>query len=91
MAQKYDNGVPQFKPNNPVDHPNHYTYGRIECIDAIQASMTPDEFRGMLQGNTMKYLWRYHMKGQPVQDLEKAAWYLHKLIELEKEREANGA
>jgi hypothetical protein len=83
-------GEPQFKPNDPVNLPNHYTDGGIECIDAIQASMTPDEFRGMLKGNAMKYLWRYRLKGKPVQDLEKAAWYLHKLIELEKGAENGG-
>lgn len=68
-----------------VNHPGHYTSGGIECIDAIRASMTDDEFRGMLKGNTLKYLWRYRLKGKPVQDLEKAAWYLSRLIELEKE------
>lgn len=72
---------------DPVNHPDHYTSGGIECIDAIRASMTPDEFRGMLKGNAMKYLWRYRLKGKPVQDLEKAAWYLARLIELEKEVE----
>lgn len=68
-----------------VNHPSHYTNGGIECIDAIRASMTTDEYRGMLKGNTMKYLWRYRLKGKPVQDLEKALWYLSRLIELEKE------
>lgn len=80
-----DGEAPKFKPNDPVNHPNHYTDGGIECIDAIRASMTTDEFRGMLKGNAMKYLWRYRLKGNPVQDLEKAAWYLNRLIELEKE------
>jgi hypothetical protein len=71
--------------NDQVNHPSHYTNGGIECIDAIRASMTVDEFRGMLKGNTLKYLWRYRLKGKPVQDLEKAQWYLSRLIELEKE------
>lgn len=68
-----------------VNHPGHYTNGSIECIDAIRASMTTEEYRGMLKGNTIKYLWRYRLKGKPVQDLEKAMWYLSRLIELEKE------
>lgn len=71
--------------NDQVNHPSHYTNGGIECIDAIRASMTTDEYRGMLKGNTLKYLWRYRLKGKPVQDLEKAQWYLSRLIELEKE------
>lgn len=74
-----------FNPNDQVNHPNHYTSGGIECIDAIRASMSPDEFRGLLKGNVIKYVWRYRLKGKPVQDLEKAAWYLSRLIELEKE------
>lgn len=43
--------------------------------------MTPEEFRGFLKGNTIKYLWRYQLKGKPKQDLKKARWYLDKLIE----------
>lgn len=62
-----------------VDHPPHYTNGKIECIDAIKASMTPIEFKGYLKGNVMKYLWRYQLKFDPKTDLEKAAWYLKRL------------
>jgi len=32
-----------------------------------------------LKGNTLKYLWRYNYKGKPVEDIEKARWYLEKL------------
>lgn len=71
--------------DDQVNHPSHYTNGGIECIEAIRASMTTEEYRGMLKGNTMKYLWRYRLKGKPVQDLEKARFYLSRLIELEKE------
>lgn len=62
-----------------VNHPSHYTYGHVECIDAIQASMTHDEFLGYLKGNVMKYLWRYRLKGREAEDLRKAQWYLDKL------------
>ena len=67
--------------NDNVNHPSHYTSGEIECIDAIKASMTPEEFRGFLKGNSMKYIWRYRQKGKPIEDLRKAEWYLKKLIE----------
>ena len=43
-----------------VNNPEHYKlneYG-IECIDAIQASMTVEEFEGYIRGNVLKYLWR---------------------------------
>jgi hypothetical protein len=65
--------------NDPVNHPAHYTQGGIECIDAIRASMTPEEFKGFLKGNAMKYLWRYENKGHPLQDIEKGIWYSNRL------------
>ena len=63
-----------------VNSPIHYASGSVECIDAIEASMTRDEFLGYLKGNLIKYTWRYRDKGG-VQDLQKANWYLTKLIE----------
>jgi hypothetical protein len=72
-----------------VNHPNHYTSGGIECIDAIAASMTPIEYAGFLKGQVLKYVWRYRLKGKPVQDLKKARFYLDRLIQLtEKEKVA---
>lgn len=67
--------------HDPVNHPSHYNQFGIECLDAIEASMTPVEFRGYLKGNCQKYIWRYVYKGKPVEDLKKAAFYLNKLIE----------
>ena len=64
-----------------VSHPAHYTSGGIECIDAMKSALTPDEFRGYLRGNAVKYLWRYDRKGEPVEDLRKAAWYLDRLTD----------
>ena len=64
---------------DPVNNPEHYNQGGIECIEAIKASMSGEEFRGYLKGNALKYLWRYQDKGNPVQDLAKAKWYLEKL------------
>lgn len=66
--------------NDEVNHPEHYNTGKVECIEAIRASMSAEEFKGYLKGNTLKYLWRYSYKGKPKQDLEKAQWYLSKLI-----------
>ena len=72
--------------SDDVNHPVHYTSGTIECIEAIQASMTAEAFAGYLRGNCMKYLWRYKDKGG-VQDLQKGEFYLKALIQLEQERE----
>lgn len=69
------------KPHNPVMHPTHYTHGGIECIDAIQAALTPEEFCGFCKGNVMKYLWRSQHKGAKIQDEKKAQWYLNRMVE----------
>lgn len=66
--------------HDPVNHPSHYTQGGIECIEAIKASMSTEEFLGYLKGNVEKYLWRYQHKDDPVKDLRKASWYLDMLI-----------
>jgi hypothetical protein len=63
-----------------VNNPPHYNASGIECIQAIAAA-TDDGFEYYLQGNILKYLWRYRYKDKPLEDLEKAKWYLDKLIE----------
>ena len=65
-----------------VNNPDHYNTGNIECIDAIEESMSSIAFKGYLKGNCMKYLWRYDYKGKQVEDLKKAGWYLNKLTEM---------
>ena len=66
---------------DPVNSPNHYLAGSIECIDAIEASASSaDAFRGYCKGNVQKYLWRMEHKGKPKEDATKAQWYLNKLI-----------
>lgn len=62
-----------------INHPSHYKAGGVECIDAIKASMTPQEFEGYLKGNCIKYLWRYRHKGG-IESLQKCEWYLNRLI-----------
>lgn len=64
-----------------VNNPSHYNKGGIECIDAIESSMTKEAFLGYLKGNVQKYLYRYESKENPLQDVKKAEWYLKKLIE----------
>lgn len=61
--------------SDPVNHPEHYNSGDIECIDAIRAALTPEEFRGFCKGNMIKYAWRERHKGGD-ESLEKARWYL---------------
>ena len=69
------------KLEDSVQKPPHYNQGEVECIDALRSALTPAEFRGYLKGNTMKYLWRMGLKGSPLVDVQKAQWYLNKLVE----------
>jgi len=62
-----------------VNHPLHYNNGKVECIEAIDAASTKEEFEGYLRGNVLKYVWRFRYKDN-VKDLQKAKWYLEKLI-----------
>ena len=72
-----------------VNHPKHYTQGKIECIDAIEAAVS--ELSGLdavCTANVIKYVWRWkHKNGS--QDLRKAQWYLNKLINLQEAQNGN--
>ena len=77
-AAPVDNNLHFF---DPVEKPIHYAASSVECIDAIEAQLTPEEFRGYLKGNVAKYMWRERQKGG-VESLKKAKWYLSRLIGL---------
>lgn len=64
--------------NDQVNHPSHYTTGKIECIDFIE-----DKELGYHLGNAVKYICRAGKKDpdKTVQDLEKAVWYLNRKIQ----------
>ena len=70
----------KYDRDDKVNSPTHYNSGGIECIDAIKASMTAEEFKGYLKGNTEKYIWRYAYKNG-LEDLKKAKVYLQWLID----------
>jgi Protein of unknwon function (DUF3310) len=63
--------------NDPVNHPAHYTDGKIEVIDFIE-----DKNLGFHLGNSVKYIARAGKKdpAKEIQDLEKAKWYLERRI-----------
>ena len=62
--------------NPAVDHPDHYNGNpsSVECIDVV-------EHMSFNVGNAMKYLWRAGSKGDAVEDLKKARWYVEREIE----------
>ena len=59
-----------------VNHPPHYNTGKIEVIDYILDKFEDD----YLLGNVCKYISRANHKGNTLQDLEKALWYLQRHI-----------
>ena len=61
--------------NDPVNHPKHYTEhpSGVECIEIT-------EHRNFCVGNAIKYLWRAGLKGEQVEDLRKARWYIDREI-----------
>lgn len=62
-----------------VNRPPHYqSESGIECIDAIRAQLTPEEFRGYCKGNVVKYVWRERQKGG-TESIKKAIWYLNQI------------
>lgn len=63
-----------------VNNPKHYTFGFVECLDAIESALTPEEFRGFLKGQIIKYTWRCDNKGKALEDNLKGMFYLDRLI-----------
>ena len=61
--------------NDPVNHPKHYTEhpSGVECIEIT-------EYMNFCVGNAIKYLWRAGLKGEQIEDLRKARWYIDREI-----------
>ena len=66
-----------------VNHPEHYNTGKIEVIDAIE-----DWSLGFNDGNAIKHIARHRHKGNPIQDIEKAIWYLQRHIDILKKEKS---
>jgi hypothetical protein len=64
-----------------VNHPAHYTQGKVECIDAIEsATVHKNGLDAVCTANIIKYIWRCEDK-DGLKDLYKARWYLEKMIQ----------
>lgn len=83
--------VEQFKKlldDTMVNHPPHYTVGKVECIDALEAATTGlHGIEAVCTANAIKYLWRWKHKNG-VTDLHKAQWYIDRLIK--QQEQSNG-
>ena len=60
-----------------VNNPAHYTNGSIECLDYLMSAHRHDA----LAWQVVKYLHSYRLKGNPKQDLQKAEFYLKRMID----------
>lgn len=71
----------QEKIKDNVNHPSHYTQGKVECIDAIEAATVhKNGLDAVCTANIIKYIWRCENKNG-IEDLKKARWYLDKMIQ----------
>ena len=82
-ARHYDNRpypreVKKLEEDN-VNMPQHYRVGEVEAIDYI-AQQLGAGVKDYLLGNVHKYLHRHRFKGQALEDLRKAEWYLQRLL-----------
>jgi hypothetical protein len=68
--------------SDEVNHPPHYSGGKQEAIDVIEDVIkhAPDPVSGSLQWQVLKYVLRMWLKGNPLKDAKKSAWYLNRLI-----------
>ena len=76
----------QISENDPVNHPSHYTYAGMECIDMMQALYGREAVIAYCKCAAFKYVYRKGHKGtdeDAARDMEKAAWYARKAEELE--------
>lgn len=64
-----------LKKEDVINHPSHYTRGNIEVIDFIEDQQLPYHL-----GNVIKYIARAGHKGDKLEDLKKARWYLDRYI-----------
>tara|TARA_R100001079_G_scaffold108703_1_gene79715 strand:+ start:307 stop:690 length:384 start_codon:yes stop_codon:yes gene_type:complete len=80
----YDSTDGEF---DPVNRPPHYAIrDGIECIDYMRQVLGLQGFIDYCHGNVIKYQHRYNYKGKPVEDMQKAQYYLNKMIEALKEK-----
>jgi hypothetical protein len=71
--------------SDTVNHPKHYTFGKLEVIDVIE-----DWRLNFNTGNAVKYIARAPHKGKHLEDLKKALWYLCREIETVERDKSNG-
>lgn len=75
LAHMVSKTLEEPKKEDVINHPSHYTRGKIEVIDFIEDQQLPYHL-----GNVIKYIARAGYKGDKLEDLKKARWYLDRYI-----------
>lgn len=74
-------GIKRWSDMDKIQHPAHYTQGKVECIEAIE-SMLGAESLAFLRGQAVKYIWRMGLKGSTLEDAKKAKWYIDRIVSM---------
>ena len=73
-------GCAKYRTQDPINHPSHYVHGKYELLDVL------DDWKlDYYLGNVLKYICRHNHKGNPLEDLKKARFYLDRRIKHEEE------
>lgn len=76
-----------------INSPAHYANRKFETIDVIEDCIKAnklDGYQGYLLGNIIKYISRANVKGEMLENLKKAQWYLNRLIEVRENEKVHG-
>ena len=64
-----------------ITKPKHYTQGTVECLDALDSMFEESSRIDFYRSQIVKYIWRLRDKGAPLKDVQKARFYIDRLIE----------
>lgn len=79
LLREAQDSAKKTEPETDKINPEHYKTGGIETFDYLKAKLTAEQLKGFCKGNIIKYITRADQKNKK-EDLEKAKWYLEKLI-----------
>ena len=77
--------------SDEINKPLHYFRGGIDVIGFAEKQFSVEERRGFYRISALKYVTRFQDKGAPVKDLNKAKFFINKLIELEEKEDEEHA
>lgn len=88
--QAYRETMAQMSGGDSIIRPKHYHKGGIDVIGFARLKFNPEQLEGFFRINALKYLTRYDEKGQALDDLRKAQFYVNALVEMYEQHEIKG-